>query len=83
MAAPSDSLPVYRLITGTDLEVFSHRVSEALAMGYELYGSPAITANSTGFIAAQAVLFHGSPQVSAGIGILARVGRADDAATVP
>ncbi len=35
------SLVRYRLLTGPDDAAFCHRVSEALALGYELYGSPA------------------------------------------
>ena len=33
----------YRLLTGPDDHAFCERVSEALAEGYVLYGSPAIT----------------------------------------
>lgn len=83
MAATPEDLPVYRLIVETDIEVFSRRVTESLDMGYELYGSPAITYDGKSTVAAQAVLFHGSRQTSTGVGILARVGRTDDAAAVP
>ena len=38
-------LPIYRILTGVDDAAFCHRVSEALALGYELYGSPAATFN--------------------------------------
>ncbi|MGC9418682.1 MAG: DUF1737 domain-containing protein [Rhodovulum sp.] len=31
----------YRLLTEEDSSVFCHKVSEALAKGWELYGSPA------------------------------------------
>ncbi|SIO41012.1 hypothetical protein SAMN05444722_1962 [Rhodovulum sp. ES.010] len=31
----------YRLLTGEDTAVFCHKVTEALAMGWELHGSPA------------------------------------------
>jgi hypothetical protein len=39
--APAEGLPTYRLLTGPDDAAFCRRVSEALALGYELYGSPA------------------------------------------
>ncbi|MBT3331943.1 MAG: DUF1737 domain-containing protein [Rhodospirillaceae bacterium] len=35
--------PSYRLLTGTDDHAFCVRVSEALADGYLLYGSPSCT----------------------------------------
>ncbi len=31
----------YRLITGDDTAAFCHKVSEALSLGWELYGDPA------------------------------------------
>jgi hypothetical protein len=40
-AAPPDGLPVYRLLSGPDDAAFCQRVSEALALGYRLYGPPA------------------------------------------
>lgn len=40
------NLPAYRLLTGPDDATFCQRVSEALALGYELYGSPSITYHS-------------------------------------
>ncbi len=46
----------YRLLTGTDDTAFCERVSAALAEGYELYGSPAITANGGKVVVAQAVV---------------------------
>lgn len=55
--APPDGLPVYRLLTGPDDAAFCRRVSEALALGYELYGSPAATHDGTRVIVAQAVLW--------------------------
>ena len=42
---PPDGLPRYRLLTGKDDAGFCRRVSEALALGYQLYGSPAATFN--------------------------------------
>jgi hypothetical protein len=54
---PPDGLPTYRLLTGPDDASFCRRVSEVLAMGYELYGSPAATFNGENVIVAQAVLW--------------------------
>ena len=54
---PPDGLPTYRLLTGPDDAGFCRRVSEALALGYELYGSPAATFNGENVIVAQAVLW--------------------------
>ncbi|NHQ88200.1 DUF1737 domain-containing protein [Iodobacter sp. HSC-16F04] len=54
---PPNNLPRYRLITGPDDASFCHRISEALAMGYQLYGSPAATFNGQNVIVAQAVLW--------------------------
>jgi len=52
-----DNLPIYRLLTGTDDASFCMRVSEALDLGYVLYGSPAVTFNGERVIAAQAVIW--------------------------
>lgn len=51
-------LPRYRLITGPDDATFCQRVSEMLELGYQLYGSPAVTWNSDEkkVIAAQALI---------------------------
>jgi len=57
MSKPPDNLPIYRLLTGPDDAVFCRRVSEALAMGYVLYGSPAATFDGTRVIVAQAVVW--------------------------
>ncbi len=38
--------PIYRLLTGVDDRAFCERVSESIELGWELYGSPAITFNS-------------------------------------
>ena len=54
---PPDGLPTYRLLTGPDDAAFCRRVSEALALGYELYGSPAATYNGKEVIVAQAVIW--------------------------
>jgi hypothetical protein len=50
-------LPVYRVLTGPDDDAFCHRVSEALALGYQLWGSPALTFDGTGVIVAQALVW--------------------------
>lgn len=50
------SLPKYRLLTGIDDANFCKRVSEMLDLGYELYGSPAVTFNGKNVIAAQALI---------------------------
>ena len=54
---PPDDLPIYRLLTGKDDSTFCKRVSEALKLGYRLYGSPSIAFNGTDVIAAQAVVW--------------------------
>jgi hypothetical protein len=56
---PPDGLPVYRVLTGPDDDAFCHRVSDALALGYELWGSPALTFDGTNVIAAQALVWPG------------------------
>lgn len=56
-AAPPDGLPAYRLLTGPDDAAFCKRVSEALALGYRLYGSPAATFNGERVIVVQAVVW--------------------------
>jgi hypothetical protein len=57
MRSPPDGLPAYRLLTGKDDAAFCRRVSEALAMGYKLYGSPAATFNGQDVIVAQAIVW--------------------------
>jgi hypothetical protein len=59
-AIPPHGLPVYRVLTGPDDAAFCHRVSEALALGYVLYGSPAVTFNGDRVIVAQAVIWPAS-----------------------
>ncbi|MBV4533870.1 DUF1737 domain-containing protein [Pseudomonas sp. SWRI107] len=56
---PPDGLPVYRLITGKDDASFCWRISEQLALGYQLYGSPSVTFDATlgHVIAAQALIW--------------------------
>ena len=46
----------YRLLTGPDDRSFCERVSAALADGYVLHGSPAITCRDGEVVAAQAVV---------------------------
>jgi hypothetical protein len=54
---PDEKL-VYRLLTGPDDHAFCVRVSKALAEGYQLYGSPAITYDGENRIVAQAVILR-------------------------
>ena len=42
MTLPPDNRPVYRLLTGKDDRAFCDRVSEALALGWRLHGSPTL-----------------------------------------
>lgn len=56
---PPDGLPVYRLLTGPDDDELCRRVSEALALGYRLHGSPAVTFDGSHVIAAQALVWGG------------------------
>ena len=56
-SAPPDGLPTYRVLTGPDDAAFCHRVSQALALGYLLYGSPAATFNGENVIVAQAMIW--------------------------
>ena len=57
MSKTPNDLPVYRLLTGPDDDSFCRRVSEALALGYVLYGSPAATFDGKRVIVAQAVIW--------------------------
>jgi len=54
---PPEGLPRYRLLTGKDDAEFCRRVSDAIALGYQLYGSPAATFNGEHVVVAQAVLW--------------------------
>ncbi len=56
-SSPPEGLPRYRLLTGKDDTAFCQRVSEALALGYQLYGSPAAAFNGKDVIVAQAILW--------------------------
>ena len=57
MSTPPDGLPRYRVLTGTDDETFCRRVSEAIALGYELHQGPAVTFNGRDVIVAQALVW--------------------------
>jgi hypothetical protein len=54
---PPDGLPMYRLLTGPDDASFCRRVSEAIALGYKLYGSPSATFDGKTVIVAQALVW--------------------------
>lgn len=54
---PPNGLPTYRLLTGPDDAAFCRRVSEALEMGYRLYGSPAATFDGKQVVVAQALVW--------------------------
>ncbi|MFI9786927.1 DUF1737 domain-containing protein [Kitasatospora sp. NPDC051984] len=56
-STPPDGLPHYRVLTGPDDAAFCHRVSEALALGYELHEGPAVTFDGERVIVAQAVVW--------------------------
>jgi hypothetical protein len=56
-ASPPDGLPTYRVLSGPDDAAFCRRVSEAIALGYKLYGSPAVTFNGDQVIVAQALVW--------------------------
>ncbi len=75
MAIPPNNLPRYRVLTGPDDEAFCRRVSEALDLGFELYGSLSIAFNGSDVIVAQAVLWpdkQTTPARSARIGFMER-----------
>jgi hypothetical protein len=54
---PPDGLPCYRVLTGPDDDAFCWRVSEALELGYQLHGGPAVAFNGEQMIVAQAILW--------------------------
>ena len=60
LAEPTPRL-TYRLLTGPDDVTFCERVSQALADGYVLHGSPALTYDGERVVAAQAVVLPGAP----------------------
>jgi hypothetical protein len=57
MDGPPDNLPIYRVLTGPDDDAFCRRVSAALALGYVLHGSPALTFDGKTVIVAQAIIW--------------------------
>jgi hypothetical protein len=57
MSETPNNLPTYRILTGPDDDKFCRRVSEALALGYVLYGSPAATFDGKTVIVAQALIW--------------------------
>ena len=63
MNQPPNSLPIYRVLTGPDDDKFCHRISEALALGYVLYGSPAATFDGKSVIVAQAIVWPSAPSI--------------------
>jgi len=54
---PPQGLPRYRLLTGPDDEKFCRRVSEAMDLGFILYGSPVLAFNGKDVIAGQALIW--------------------------
>jgi len=58
---PDERLP-YRLLTGTDDRAFCEKVSAAIADGYVLYGSPALSFDGEKVVTAQAVVLPGAGQ---------------------
>jgi len=60
MSLPPDGLPIYRVLTGPDDAAFCRRVSEAIALGYNLHGGPALAFNGAQVIVAQALLWPGA-----------------------
>jgi hypothetical protein len=56
----TDQLPRYRVLTGPDDDTFCYRVSDALDLGYQLHGSPALTVNDGTTIVAQALIWLGN-----------------------
>lgn len=66
MKTPPDDLPIYRVLTGPDDAKFCRRVSEALALGYLLYGSPSLTFNGQNVIVAQALVWPAMDDESIG-----------------
>jgi hypothetical protein len=54
----STNYPQYRVLTGPDDDEFCRRVSEALDLGYELHGGPAITSTGEVVYVAQALIWR-------------------------
>jgi hypothetical protein len=59
MESPPDGLATYRILTGVDDAAFCRRLSDAIALGYKLYGSPSATFNGQSVIVAQAIIWPG------------------------
>jgi hypothetical protein len=59
---PPDGLPRYRVLTGPDDDTFCRRVSEAINIGFDLHGSPAVTFNGERVIVAQALVWPSSAE---------------------
>ena len=56
---PPDDLPWYRMITGPDDREFCDRVSEAIGLGWNLYGSPSAASRPDGtLLVAQALVWE-------------------------
>jgi hypothetical protein len=55
---PPNGLPIYRLLTGPDDAEFCKRVSDAITLGYVLYGSPTMAFNGGQVIVGQALIWH-------------------------
>ena len=53
-----DDRLAYRVLTGPDDRAFCERVSQALAEGYELHGSPSLTFNGERVVVAQALVLR-------------------------
>ena len=62
MSEPPDGRPARRLPTGKDAAAFCRRVSDASALGYVLYGSPAATFAGVHVVVAQAVVWPSVPR---------------------
>ncbi len=62
MPRPPDGLPTYRLLTGRDDEYFCRRVSEALALGFELHEGPAVAYDGSDLVVAQALTWPSQGQ---------------------
>jgi hypothetical protein len=59
MADGDNERLVYRLLTGDDTKAFCERVSQAIAEGYALYGSPSVAVRPDGsVVTAQAVILE-------------------------
>ena len=64
MSDTPNNLPIYRILTGPDDDGFCRRVSEALALGYMLHGSPAATFDGKSVVVAQALIWPSAVKTS-------------------